>query len=97
MGDKSLKIIQGSTIMSTTDNGQEPSKWKVAHYANVGTSEEFVECFSGELPELIDASMIFDPERQKLKDAIITILLEGLIPAFEHLKKIRASVGQQIG
>ena len=82
--------------MSTTDNGQEPNKWKVVHYANVGCSEEFVECFSGEVPELIDASMIFDPERQELKQAIITILMEGLIPAFEHLKKIRLSVGQQM-
>lgn len=82
--------------MSTTDNGQEPNKWKVVHYANVGCSEEFVECFSGELLELIDASMIFDPERQELKEAILTILMEGLIPAFEHLKKIRASIGQQM-
>lgn len=96
MTDKSLKIVQGSTIMSTTDNGQEPSEWKVVHYANVGSSEEFVGCFSGELPELIDASLIFDPQRQELKEAIITILMEGLIPAFEHLKRIRASVGQQM-
>jgi len=80
MSDKSLKVIQGSTITSTTDNGQEPNKWKVVHYANVGCSEEFVECFSGELLELIDASMIFDSKREELKEAILTILLEGLNP-----------------
>jgi hypothetical protein len=80
--------------MSTMDNHKEPNQWKVAHYANVGSSEEFVEQFSGEFLELIDASQIYEPQRQELKEAILTILFEGLIPAFEHLKKIRASVGQ---
>ena len=83
-------------MYSTADNGKEPNEWKVVHYANVGCSEEFVEQFSGEFLELIDASSIFDPERQELKEAILTILMEGLIPAFEHLRKIRASVGQEI-
>jgi hypothetical protein len=68
----------------------------VVHYANVGTSEEFVEQFSGEFLELLDASTIYEPKRQELKEAILTILTEGLIPAFEHLKKIRSSVGQEI-
>ena len=94
MSDKSLKIIQGSTIMSTTHNRKEPNQWKVMHYANVGSSEEFVDQFSGEFLELIDASLIFEPQRQDLKEAILTIMFEGLMPAFEHLKKIRASVGQ---
>jgi len=96
MGDKSLKIFQGSKVYSTADNGKEPSEWKVLHYANIGSSEEFVEQFSGEFLELIDASSIYDPTRQELKEAILTILMEGLMPAFEHLKKIRASVGQEM-
>ncbi len=83
-------------MYSTTDNGKEPNEWKVLHYANVGSSEEFVEQFSGEFLELIGASSIVEPKSQELKDAILTILMEGLIPAFEHLKKIRSSVGQEI-
>jgi len=31
-----------------------------------------------------------------LKDAILIVSMEGLMPAFEHLKKIRASVSQQM-
>jgi hypothetical protein len=96
VGNKSLKLFQGSNVYSTTDNGKEPNEWKVSHWANVGTSEEFVEQFSGEFLELIDASSVFEPHRQELKEAILTILMEGLMPAFEHLKKIRSSVGQEI-
>jgi hypothetical protein len=55
-----------------------------------------VEQFSGEFMELIDASSIYEPQRQELKEAILTILLDGLMPAFEHLKKIRSSIGQDI-
>ncbi len=68
----------------------EPHKWKFVHYANVGMDEEFVEFFGGELPQLLDATMIFDPERGEVKHATIVILMEGLIPAFEHLKKVRS-------
>jgi hypothetical protein len=76
--------------------GNEPNQWKVVHFANVGTGEEFVEQFACEFPELIDATNIFDPQRQELKEAILAILIDGLIPAFEHLKKIRASVSQEM-
>ena len=79
---KSLHLTQGSGVWSVKDNGKEPNQWKVVHFAQVGTSEPFVEEFSGEILELVDASMIFDEQRQTLKDAIMTILLEGLMPAF---------------
>ncbi len=39
--------------------------------------------------------MIFD-EREQLKQAIAAVLIEGLMPAFQHLKNIRASVGQRL-
>lgn len=81
---------------NSTHGGNEPNKWKVVHFANVGTGEEFVEQFACELPELIDATNIFEPERQSVKEAVLTILMEGLIPAFEHLKKVRASVSQEM-
>jgi hypothetical protein len=49
-----------------------------------------------EMPELVDASMIYGEERDKLKEAILIVSMEGLMPAFEHLKKIRASVGLEM-
>jgi hypothetical protein len=51
---------------------------------------------SGELLELVDASHIFGAERDAVKAAIMTILVEGLMPAFEHLRKIRLSFSNPI-
>jgi len=72
--------------------GKEPCDWPKVHFANVGISEEFVEQFSGEFMELLDATAIYGAERDAIKEAIMTILVEGLMPAFEHLRKIRQSV-----
>jgi hypothetical protein len=83
-------------IHSVTDNGKEPSGWTVLHFADVGTSEEWVQQLAIEMPELVDASLIRDPEPQKVKESIFTILFEGLIPAFEDLKLIRVSGGAEI-
>jgi hypothetical protein len=67
----------------------EPSSWKVEHYANVGTSELFVFRFAIEIPQILEASLIMGKERDEAKEAITTFLLEGLTPAFEHLRTIR--------
>jgi hypothetical protein len=90
--DNALHCLKGSGVWSVTDNGKEPNEWKMVHFANVGTSEEFIETFSGEILELVDASMIVGADRDAVKNAIMTVLLEGLMPAFEHLRKIRLSV-----
>jgi hypothetical protein len=82
--------------MQVTDNGKEPNEWPVVHFANVGTSEEFVEVFSEELLEPVDASHILGAERDAVKAAIMTVLVEGLMPAFEHQRKIRLSVSNSI-
>jgi hypothetical protein len=79
-----------------SDCGGEPNSWKVRHFANISGSEEFVAQLVMEMPELVDASMIFGRERERLKEAILAISIDGLMPAFEDLKKIRASVGQAI-
>jgi hypothetical protein len=94
--DNALHIVRGSDVWSVKDNGNEPNEWTKVHFANVGTSEEFVELFSGEFLELVDASAIFGAEREAVKNAIMTILIEGLMPAFEHLRQIRFSVGKPI-
>jgi len=77
--------------------GKEPRDWAVVAFADPGEgSEEVVNFFFSELPEIVDATLIFGHQRKELKDAFGTILIEGLLPAFEHLKRIRASVGVDI-
>ena len=78
------------------DKKKPPSEWKVVHYADIGTSDEFVAQFLEIANDLLGATQIFDPSREKIKSAIWTIMDEGLMPAFEKLKQIRASVGQQM-
>jgi hypothetical protein len=83
-------------IHSIRDSGGEPNTWEIKHFANISGGEEFLLQLAVEMPELADASMIYGEEREKLKEAILIISVEGLMPAFEHLKNIRASVGQKI-
>jgi hypothetical protein len=92
VSDKSLHVARGSDIWSFKDNGKEPNEWDKVHFSDKGTSEPFVEFFCGEMMELIDASTIYGENRQKLKKSIITILTDGLLPAFVQLAKIRSSV-----
>ena len=66
-----------------------PSTWKPVHYANIGTSELFVHRLINEIPKLVDASTIYDPQRAETKYAITHLVLDGFMPAFEHLRKIR--------
>ena len=91
--DDALHLVRGSDVWSVkAEEGKEPNEWKMVHFANVGTSEEFIETFSGEILELVDGSLIFGEGREAVKNAIMTVVVEGLMPAFEHLKRIRASV-----
>ncbi|MGA2725333.1 MAG: hypothetical protein ABSG79_23350 [Bryobacteraceae bacterium] len=83
-------------IYTIKDTGGEPNTWKVTHFANISGSEEFLIQLVVEMPELVDASVIYEPERQRLKEAIAAIPVDGLMPAFEDLKRIRASVNQEI-
>ncbi len=95
--DDSLHFVRGSDVWSVkAEEGKEPNQWQMVHFANVGTSEEFIETFSGELLELLDASRIHGIERDAAKNAIMTVLTEGLMPAFEHLRKIRVSVTNSV-
>jgi hypothetical protein len=66
------------------------------HFADIGASEEFVQQLMLEMADLIGGTMIPEPKREEVKHAIMTISVEGLMPAFEHLKRIRASVTQQM-
>lgn len=79
-----------------TDTTGEPINWCITHFANISASEAFIAQLVMEMPELVDMSAIYGEERDKLKEAILIVSFEGLMPAFENLKKIRASVGQQM-
>jgi len=95
--DNVLHLLRGSDVWSfKAAEGKEPRDWPKVHFANVGTSEEFIEQFSGEFLELLDATAIYGAERDAIKNAIMTILVEGLMPAFEHLRKIRQLVSAPI-
>jgi hypothetical protein len=86
--DETLHLVRGADVWSVkAEHGKEPNEWKMVHSANVGTSEEFIETFSGEILERVDGSLIFGEERESVKNAIMTIVVEGLMPAFEHLKR----------
>jgi hypothetical protein len=95
--DNASHVVLDSDVWSVRAvEGKEPCDWPKVHFANVGISEEFVEQFSGEFMELLDATAIYGTERDAIKEAIMTILVEGLMPAFEHLRKIRQSVSTPI-
>jgi hypothetical protein len=79
-----------------SDSRGEPSSWKIRHFADISGSEEFLMQLVTEMRELVDASMIREPERQELKEAILRISVDGLMPAFEDLKGIRTSASEAI-
>lgn len=75
------------SIFRTNDNGGEPSSWEVKKFAEI-PFEEWVRQMLDLLP-LVDAGTIVDPKRQEVKEAITSILIEGLMPAYLELKEIR--------
>lgn len=91
--DDSLHVTrQGQTYSVRAEPRKEPNQWKVVHYANVGTSEPFVDTFSGELRELLAASHIPQRQREAIEESMMSILVDGLLPAFTELRKVRGSV-----
>jgi hypothetical protein len=91
-----LHIVQDGRIHSVLGGPGEPNTWKVEHFANVGTSEPFVEVISGEFVELMGATHLPSLEKKRATESLFTLLTEGLLPSFENLKRIRASVSQQM-
>lgn len=71
---------------------EEPYKWRVEPYADVDGTELFIYRISMGIPKLLDASTIYPPQRDDAKHAIIQLLIEGFMPAFNHLQKIRTLV-----
>lgn len=70
--------------------GVEPNQWKVTKYAEIG-DEEFVRQML-ELPAILEAGMIEGKPREDAKELLLSILVDGLMPAFSELQQIRSSV-----
>lgn len=73
-----------------------PRNWKMRKFADIDGSEQFVKDML-ELRTLVDAGIIYEPLRTQVKDAIMTILNDGLMPArmeLEEIRKVKAGVRQ---
>jgi hypothetical protein len=66
-----------------------PRDWKVAPFASVGTDEPFVKEML-EVLDILNGTVIEGQQREKVKTAITTIMMDGLIPAVMELRVIRA-------
>jgi hypothetical protein len=75
--------------------GKEPNKWRVEKFAEIGWNEKFVRDMC-ELRTILNATLIFDQQREDVNNAIMTILTDGLMPAFAELEKIRAFDGKPL-
>jgi hypothetical protein len=84
------------SIHSIRNAAARPSDWKLELFAHISGSEEFVVQLILEMTDLVNASTIEGDAREKLKQAITDISVEGLMRAFEHLKKIRDSANQAL-
>jgi hypothetical protein len=80
------------TVWSIEDTeGKEPSSWKLSRFANIGAGEPFVHQIMQELPQLVEAGSITEASlRTRVKEAILLIGIEGLMPALNSLNKIRS-------
>jgi hypothetical protein len=72
-----------------------PKDWKVMKLADVGTDERFVR-ETLELFDLLNGTMIEGKRREESRDAIGTILTDGLIPTFLELRGIRESKNRDL-
>ncbi|MGC0771316.1 MAG: hypothetical protein WB543_00160, partial [Candidatus Acidiferrum sp.] len=66
-----------------------PKDWKPVHFANIGTDEAFIREML-EVLEILKGTMIEGSQREKAKNAIGTVMTDGLIPAFMELRAIRS-------
>ena len=72
------------------DNGKEPNEWDQAHFSAAPTDRPFADFFFDEIHDLVNGSTIVNEDRQELCDAIMVMVTEGFLPAYEDLRAIRA-------
>jgi hypothetical protein len=71
-------------------NGKEPNEWDQAHFSAAPTDRPFADFFFDEIHDLVNGSTIVNEDRQELCDAIMVMVTEGFLPAYEDLRAIRA-------
>jgi hypothetical protein len=77
------------------DITKEPCNWKVEKYVDVGADQEFVSQFF-ELSDILNAGTIRGAKRKEVNEAIFTVMMDGLTPAFLELRQIRNSVTEDL-
>lgn len=60
---------------------------KIEKVANVGTNEPFLARIVMGLPEILDVTDF--EEKDKIKESIMELFMNGLLPAFSHLQELR--------
>ena len=85
-----------SGLHTLKNNGKEPRDWDKAQFSSTPGEGPFMEFFFDEIYELVNTSTIDGKDREELRDAIMVMVTEGLLPAYEDLRAIRAYKDKQI-
>jgi hypothetical protein len=95
--DGKLFLRRESGLYTVRDNGKEPRDWTSEQFsgANEGL-EEFQAFYFDEVHEMVNITNIHGKDRQDLTDAIMVMVLEGLLPAFDDLRSIRLYIDKPL-
>jgi hypothetical protein len=88
---KYLALLMERRIVVTHDNGNEPSDWPQHHFSDVGTDDDFVRELAVDFRELLHATSIAGVDREAAETALMVLLVDGLLPAYNHLRQIENS------
>lgn len=98
MGDiiKGMMSAQGKLyvrgeqgLYTFKNNGKEPNEWDQEHFSAAPADRPFADFFFEEIQDLVKSSAIDNEDRQELSDAIMVMVTEGFLPAYEDLRNIR--------
>jgi hypothetical protein len=82
---------RGTVVMSIyriKNPDEEPHRWKTEKFAEIDGNEMLVRHVT-EPCEIVNATLIVEQQREDVKSCIMSILVDGLMPAFGELRKIR--------
>jgi hypothetical protein len=94
---KYLVILMQKRIVVTHNNGGPPNTWPQQAFADVGTDDEFVRQLAVDFNEIMGASAIYGSRRDEINGAIMELLVDGLVPAYSHLRDIRHPSARGLG
>jgi len=88
--DGKLFLRRESGIYTVQDNGKEPRDWTSEQFAAANEGlDAFQAFYFDEVHEMLNITNIHGQDKQDITDAIMVMVLEGLLPAFEDLRLIR--------